>query len=325
VRPLDTEPADLAIVIVSTNEAHWLEPCLRTIFERAGSATLDVVVVDNESTDGTAELVTSKFPQARVVPSRNLGFGHANNRGAETTSSRYVLFLNPDTEIVDGTFSDIIAALDERPTVGLAGVRQLTADGNLHPTVRRFPNAVRALGDAFAAERWPVRVAGLSERETRLDRYGDELSCDWTSGSFMFARREALLTAGLLDERYFIYSEEPDLCLRMRRAGWEIRHLPHLTIVHHAGKGGIRPRMIAQDVYTRRQYAEKHFSPAHRSVYLGAVGVRWALRAGVPGGGEQGVARRAAARRALRTLAGREEPPFGDPPPVAMERSGARA
>ena len=95
---------DLAVVIVSTNEANWLEPCLRTIFEHAGDARLDVVVVDNESTDGTRELVETGFPQARVVSSENRGFGHANNRGVMTCTARYVLFLNPDTQIVEGDF-----------------------------------------------------------------------------------------------------------------------------------------------------------------------------------------------------------------------------
>src|SRR2546430_503845 len=95
------DQADVAIIIVSTNEAKWLEPCLSTVFAHAGGAELDVVVVDNESTDGTRELVETRFPKARVVASENKGFAHANNRGAMTCTARYVLFLNPDTEIVD--------------------------------------------------------------------------------------------------------------------------------------------------------------------------------------------------------------------------------
>src|SRR5689334_17970602 len=93
---------DLAIVIISTNEARWLEPCLRSVFDHAGGTSLDVIVVDNASTDGTREVVESLFPRARVVSSANHGFGHANNRGALTSSARYVLFLNPDTEVVTG-------------------------------------------------------------------------------------------------------------------------------------------------------------------------------------------------------------------------------
>src|SRR5712691_11720756 len=198
---------DLAIIIVSTNEAHWLRPCLSTVFDRSDGASLDVVVADNQSTDGTRELVETEFPQARVVTCENRGFAHANNRGYMTTNARYVLFLNPDTEILQGTFGELVRALDERPEVGLVGVKQVTADGRLHPTIRRFPNALRALGEALGSEHFPFRASWLGERELDMTLYDSEVECDWTSGSFMLARREALLSAGILDERFFIYSE----------------------------------------------------------------------------------------------------------------------
>jgi GT2 family glycosyltransferase len=303
---------DLAIIVVSTNEAHWLGPCLGSIARQAGDVSLDVVVADNESTDGTRELVEREFPWARVVTCPNRGFAHANNRGLQTTNARYALFLNPDTEVLAGTFAGLVRALDERPSVGLAGVRQVTPDGELFPTVRRFPNALRALGEALGSERLPLRLGWLGERELRLDRYDEELDCDWTSGSFMLARREALESAGYLDERFFIYSEEPDLCLRMKRAGWEIRHLPSMTILHHADKAGVKPRMVAQDAFARLQYADKHFPAAHRSAYRAALALRWLLR--LPGRG----ARRDAARAALAILLGRGAPPFGAPPGQAV-------
>ncbi|HWC25025.1 MAG TPA: glycosyltransferase family 2 protein [Solirubrobacteraceae bacterium] len=314
---------DLAIMVVSTNEAHWLEPCLRTVFEHAGDATLDVVVVDNESTDGTRELVESGFPEARVVASSNHGFGHANNRGALTCNARYMLFLNPDTEIVSGTFGELVAAMDERPLVGLAGVKQMTADGALSETIRYFPGPMRALGEALLSERWPRRPRWSGERELDFSLYEHEMECDWTSGSFMLSRTEALLSSGLMDERYFLYAEEPDLCLRMKRDGWQVRHLPCMSIIHHVGKAGIRPRNAAQDAFARMQYARKHFSAPRRAAYLAAVALRHALRAVVPGGTEEGGKRRRAARAALSTLAGRTPPPFGAPPPTALAADAA--
>ncbi|HEY6758595.1 MAG TPA: glycosyltransferase family 2 protein [Baekduia sp.] len=324
MRPNDDKPADLAIIIVSTNEARWLTPCLSTVFANAGTATLDIVVVDNSSTDGTPELVATQFPKARVVTSENKGFAHANNRGAMTCSARYVLFLNPDTEVVDGTFGELVDAMDARPRVGLIGVKQITGDGELFPTIRRFPNAARALGDALALERWPTRPAFLGERVLDMSVYEREVECDWTSGSYMLARREALLSAGLMDERFFIYAEEPDLCLRLKRAGWEVRHLPTMTIIHHAEKGGIRPKMTAQAVYARRQFASKHFAPLHRTLFLAAIGARHAIRAAPIAKGPESDLRREAARRGLATLVGRAEPPFGAPPETAIDHKTVR-
>jgi N-acetylglucosaminyl-diphospho-decaprenol L-rhamnosyltransferase len=313
---------DLAIVIVSANNACWLEPCLSTVFAHAGGASLDVVVVDNESTDGTRELVQSRFPAARVVSSENRGFGYGNNRGLETTTARYVLFLNPDTEVVDGTFGELIAILDGRPTLGLAGARQIVADGTLWPTIRRFPSPARALGEAAFSERWPVSPAWAGERVLDRDAYERQTECDWTSGSFMLVRREALLSAGVFDERYFLYCEEPDLCMRIADAGWRVLHLPEMTIVHHARKGGVQPRMVAQELYARKQYARKHFGRCGRALYLAALGLRHIVRgAGARAAGEDRSAQRESARRALRTLLGRDAPPFRVPPPTAVEPS----
>jgi len=314
--PLDrdsSDTADLAIVIVSTNEAHWLQRCLSSVFEHSGEIGLDVIVVDNASSDGTRALVESSFPHARVVSSLNRGFGHGNNRGLEQAQARYLLLLNPDTEVIDGSFSELVQLLDARGDVGLAGVRQVTGDGALWPTLRRFPAVRRTLSEALFSERWPVHPAWAGERVLDLRVYEQERKCDWTSGSFMLVRREALLSAGMLDERFFIYAEEPDLCLRIKRAGWQVRHLPQMTIVHHAAKGGVRPKMVAQEAYARKQYAQKHFGRIHRSLYLAALGGRHLMRACA--GSKP---HRDGARLALRTLIGQVEPPFGQPPVTAI-------
>lgn len=309
---------DLAVIVVSTNEAQWLRGCLTSVLEHRGGCSLDVVVADNASTDGTAELVRAEFPQARVVSCENRGFAHGNNRALETTDARYVLFLNPDTEILNGTFAVLVRHLDEHPEVGLAGVIQLTPEGDIYPTARYFPNALRAFGQALGSERLPFRSQMLYERELDLERYARVFECDWTSGSFMLARREALESAGYLDERFFIYSEEPDLCLRIKRAGWKVCHLPAMTIVHHAGKGGMRPKMWAQDAYARMQHAHKHFSPVHRGIYTAALGFGYGIRAIAPVLDASRSGRRDAALAALRVMVGLDRPPFGEPPGQAI-------
>jgi N-acetylglucosaminyl-diphospho-decaprenol L-rhamnosyltransferase len=303
---------DLAIITVSTREPHWIRAMLPTVFERLGDIDADVVVVDNNSDGLIADVVAEEFPEARVVSTDNHGFGHANNRGLMTCNARYVLFINPDTEVLDGTFEELVRLMDERPTVGLVGCRQIIAeDGSLCFTGRYFPNALRALGDALGAERLPGRRPRfLGERETDPSLYDREFECDWTSGSFMLARREALESAGYFDERFFLFSEETDLCRRIKTAGWEIRHLPQMTILHHATKDGVKPHIESLIVVTRMMYARKHFSPLHRPLYYASMMLGHFLRLIHAGAGERGRLKRAASRQVIETVFGRRDVPF---------------
>jgi N-acetylglucosaminyl-diphospho-decaprenol L-rhamnosyltransferase len=303
---------DLAIIIVSTNEAHWLRPCLTTVFEHLGDISADVVVVDNDSRDGSADLVAGAFPDARVVWSANHGFCHANNRAIMTCNARYVLLLNPDTEIAEGTFAELVRMMDARPAVGLVGVRQVTGEGELVETIRLFPNALNAFGDALSAERLPRRPRWLGERVMDAAAYEQESPCDWTTGAFMLARREAIESAGLLDERFFMYSDEADFCRRIKTAGWDVRHLPWMTIVHHAFKDGVKPSVDILSAHSRMKYARKHFSPAHRAAFCSAVMLRHALRSVFAGRGETGRLKRSANRRVVATLLGRAPVPHAD-------------
>jgi N-acetylglucosaminyl-diphospho-decaprenol L-rhamnosyltransferase len=247
-----------------------------------------------------------------VVRSANHGFCHANNRAIMTCNARYVLLLNPDTEIAEGTFAELVRLMDERPTVGLAGVRQVTGEGELVQTIRLFPNALNALGDALAAERLPRRPRWLGERVMDADAYERESACDWTTGAFMLVRREAIESAGMLDERFFMYSDEADFCRRIKTAGWAVRHLPWMTIVHHAFKDGVKPSVDILSAHSRAKYARKHFSPGHRAAFEAAVIVRHLLRAAYAGRGETGRLKRDANRRVIATLLGRGPVPYAD-------------
>ena len=255
--------------------AGWSPRCAASSPTPSG-LDLDVVVVDNGS-DGSAEYVEERFAGVRAIHCANHGFAHANNRAALDADARYVLFLNPDTELIDGELAELVAHMDAHPELGLAGCRQLDSDGRLCPTARRFPSVGRALGEALGPERLSFARAArrIGARPLALRR---GLPCDWTAGSFMLVRREALAAAGLLDERFFFYSEEVDLCLRVKRAGWEIHHLPQLTIVHYGGSTEASPRMEAQMAHARSQYAAKHFGPLRRRAFVAAIGLRHLLR-----------------------------------------------
>jgi hypothetical protein len=300
---------DLAIVVTAMNEASWLKALLPTIGDHHGPIDFEVVVADVESTDETHSVV-ERFDFARAVSVINRGFSHANNVAEATTDARYVLFLNADTEIVDGTLSDLVRAMDERPEVGLASVRQLTSTGETYPTMRRFATPGRRLAEALGSERF---ADGLGQRLLDMRRYEEETACDWMTGAFMLVRREALDSAGRLDERFFFTGEEQDLCMRLHAAGWEIRHLLELTIVHHAGKRGIDVRFAQQRAFAEMQLAAKHFGPLRLRAFRAALALNHGLRL---------ISLSAAQRRAnwaaLRATLGRVGSPFAEPPVTAL-------
>jgi GT2 family glycosyltransferase len=295
---------DVCAIIVSHHGKRWLDACLGSLFGAAGDIDLDVVVVDNGS-DGSAAYVEERFPAVRTVSCDNRGFGAANNRGLETAEARYILFLNPDTEFLGGSLAELVAALDHRPHIGLAGVRQVGVGGALAPSMRRFPSTLNMLAEALAVERVPLLRRFLGERVLAPGRYDREGRCDWTSGSFMLARAEVLRTCGGFDERFFLFSEETDLCWRLKAAGSEVAHLPQVTIRHYESERSATPRMEAQSAYARLQFAREHFTRV--APYRLAMVLRYALRA-----------RRAAARAALETVL-KEEPPLAAPPPPPAE------
>jgi len=270
---------DLAIIIVSHNDARWLEACLPSVLAAGGELDVDLVVVENGESEATRALIASDFQQVRLLECANHGFAHGCNHGLASVDARYVLFLNPDTEIVEGSLDDLVAHLDTSPEVGLAGCRQVGADGALHLTMRRFPTAIRLLMESLGSERWPLVASRAGQRQLDPSAYAREFDLDWTTGSFMLVRREALESAGWLDERLFLYCDDPDLARRIKHAGWVVRHLPQVVIVHHAEKMGWSERGHAQYAYANRIYFAKHFCGLHRRAAVAAVALGYGLRA----------------------------------------------
>ena len=163
-----------------------------------------------------------------------------------------------------------MAALDARPEVGVASVSQRATDGELLASIRRFPTPARDFGEAIGAAGGRLERSGARQRLRRLH---DRAVRDWLVGAFLIARREAVAQVGPLDERFFLYAEETDWCLRFRAAGWDVRHLPLMTITHHEGDS-TRPEAVAQLGHSRRRYAYKHFAwpraaAIHASLVLG--------------------------------------------------------
>ncbi len=305
---------DLCVIIVSHNGKRWLDAALTSLFAHVGKLYVDVVVVDNGS-DGSAGYVEDRFPGVRTIRCPNRGFGHANNCALKTANSRYVLFLNPDTELLEGSLDSLTAVMDSQPGIALAGVRQLRGDGSLAPSIRRFPSVKHMLAEALSIEKVPGLRRILGERELDPRMYDRETVCDWTSGSFMLARRSALESTGWFDEQFFLFSEETDLCWRLKDVGWEIVHLPQVMICHHEQDHWENAQMEAQAAYARMQFARKHF-PELASDYRWALALRYALRVGIYSLQRRDqVGRQKAARAALNTVLSGQAPFGGGPRP----------
>ncbi len=265
------------MVIVSHNSKRWLKAALTSVASHLGTLAVDTVVVDNGS-DGAAEYAERELPGVRSLRCPNRGFGHANNWARGTVDAPFVLFLNPDTEVLAGEFSHLVAVLARHEHVGLLGVRQLHADGSVAPTIRRFPSISHNLAEAVGVGGVPVARRFLGERVFEYDRYRRETICDWVSGSFMLARREALDQIDWFDERFFLFSEETDLCWRLGQAGWSVLYVPDMTIRHYESDAKENPWLEAQLTYSRLQFARKHFSQAGQIAYRLALVFRYALR-----------------------------------------------
>ena len=305
--------ADLAVIVVSYNSEDWLRGCLESVYAHAGD--------DRAGRRGRGQWLLrcvrggrrAGFPPRAGLRSENRGFAHGNNRGFEVTDAPFVLFLNPDTEIRAGTLEHLLEYLRQHPAVGLLGCRQLTGEGTLILTIRRFPSPLRYLMAALGGERLPVHRPWTGERELEAGAYDRETECDWVSGSFMLARRGAVVEAGLMDERYFLYAEEPDMCAGIKSAGWQVRYVPEMTIVHYEGTQALDARRESQRAYSRRQYMFKHEGVVHRSLSVTALALFYVRRSiGWGSGNPEAMARRSAARAALKTIMGVAPPPFGE-------------
>jgi GT2 family glycosyltransferase len=241
--------ARLTIIIVTFNSAADIGRCLDAIPDAARATTHEVVVVDNASTDGTAALVRSRWPQLRVLDAGgNLGFARANNLGIRATTAELVLLLNPDTVPAAGSLDRLAAILDAMPRVAIAGPRIVDAEG-------RAELSFGAMIGPFAELRQKLRSRTSIERRSRTAAFPD-----WVSGACLLIRRADLERVGLLDERYFLYTEDVDLCAAVRAAGRLVRFSPEAEVVHARGASRASATGPAETAYRRSQLAfyQKH-------------------------------------------------------------------
>lgn len=225
---------------------------------------MEVVVVDNGSSDGSAALVERRFSDVTVLAlRRNLGFAAANNLGLARCAGRYRLLLNPDCVVHEGALAALVAYADAHPQVGLLGPKLLNADGSLQYSCRRFPTLSALLFRNTPLGRWFPGNPWAEAYLMAADDHDRPRSVDWLSGACLMARAEAIEEIGLLDERFFMYCEDMDWCYRAHRAGWQVHYLPGARVTHLVGRSSDR-RPAAMTVEHHRsmaRYVCKHHGP----------------------------------------------------------------
>jgi len=256
----------LAVVVVSFEARETLLAGLGALRAHA-SLPLELVVVDNASTDGSADAVRARHPEALVIANRdNVGFARACNQGWRASRAPHVLFLNPDAEVAPGAVETLVGLLESRPAVGAAGPRTRGSDGTIQ--VSTGPDLT-----PLAELRQRRLVRGVARREARALAQAGALHARehepaWVSGSCLVARRTALEGVGGFDERFFLYEEDADLCRRLREAGWGIVFTPEAEVTHHLGRSMSKAPRRARLEYHRshRLYYRKHCGPLSRTV-----------------------------------------------------------
>ncbi len=229
--------ADATVIIVSWNSRDDLRNCLRSLQESSQPTSMKVVVVDNASSDGSAGMVEQEFPAVRVRRSgSNLGFAAANNVAMRESDTRYVILLNPDTEVLGPGLRPLVDFMDRNANVWAAGPALLNSDRTPQRSGVRFPSVWNIVVETLFLDRVFPRWKIFGQHRELYAAKGVARRVDYVQGSCLIVRREPVFTAvGLIDEEFFMYFEETDWCFRMQRAGGEVWVCPDARVVHHGG------------------------------------------------------------------------------------------
>jgi len=266
---------DLSIIIVNWNTKELLLPCVRSVFENEQGISREVIVVDNGSRDGSGNEVKKTFSFIHLVENeKNLGFAKAVNQGLQKASGRYVLLLNPDTQVKEKAIEGLVSFMETHPRAGISGAQLLNSDGSKQNSIANFPSlATELLNKSFLRWLFPKKFPG-KERD-----YPEPIEVDSVIGACMVVRRDALEQVGLLDEDYFIFLEETDWCYRMKRAGWKIYHIPQAQVFHFQGKSAETVKKRARVEFYRSRYHLFKKNRGHLQWFLLLIGLM--IRLGV--------------------------------------------
>lgn len=264
---------DVSVVIVNWNTRDLLNQALHSLYEETRGVDFEAIVVDNGSTDGSAELIESKWSGVKLVAlPRNVGFTSGNNAGIAEARGRHVLLLNSDTIVLPTTLKGLAGFLDRHADVGCAGPRHLNADLSLQRSMDDFPTLFADFASYTGLARVRPIERFLASRFAWWSSHDEQREVGWVNGSCIMVRREVIDQVGGLDEGFFIYGEELDWCYRMREAGWRVCFTPDAEVIHLGGQAMNRApdRRVVLLYSGQLRFYRKHY-PAWR--YLGLRGV----------------------------------------------------
>lgn len=257
-----SEDRDVSIIIVSWNVKEFLKRCLGSVYRFTEGVNLEVFVVDNHSLDESPEMVKRDFPAVRLIENReNRGFSAANNEALSRASGRYVLLLNPDTELVDNACKKMMDFMDSRKDADGLGCRLISGDGRLQPSCRHFPSVFTDIMETFYLDSLFPRSGFFNYyRMGSWDHKGTR-RVDVVYGACFMVRREIFSRIGLLDEGLFMYYDEIDLCYRIKRAGGSIYFTDDVTVIHYANKSSSQDSTACERYKdaSRLRFFAKHY------------------------------------------------------------------
>lgn len=228
---------DLTVIIINWNSCTFLRDCLESIEKNPPNFSFEVIVIDNASFDGSAEMVRREFPNVRYVQSpENLGFSCGNNAAAVSSTGRILLFLNPDTKILGNALATMKECLDSHQDAGILGCHILNSDGSVQTSaVQAFPTILNQMLDADVLREWFPR-SPLWGNAALFSRGADPVIVDTVSGACLMIRRDVFEQIGGFSKNYFMYSEDVDICHKAHLAGWRTYYLPTASIIHYNGQ-----------------------------------------------------------------------------------------
>jgi len=276
-----TPLTDVSIVIVSWNAKNYLEECLTSLRSGNGELSVEIIVVDNASTDGTADLIRNQFPYVKLIENAtNLGFARGNNIGIKLTTGKYICLINPDVNVLPDCLPKMYRFMEQSPTVGLLGPKMVALDGRALRSGMRFPTIWNTFLRASAADSF-LKGRAVQRSWLMNDFHFDQIrDMEVLNGWFWMARRQAVNQVGCLDERFFMYSEDIDWCKRFHLAGWRVVFYPDADAIHYgAGSSSNAPlRFSIEKERANLQYWRKYHGHFSLLMYESAICLHHALR-----------------------------------------------